>query len=166
DLPAGVVRFGVVSDDGYKVAAAAKPEAATVPLEFNNGGPASETFDVVVAEAGLYPFRLVWYERGGGAHVEWFTVNRATGARTLVNAAGGVAAYVAVAAPAIEVRASASLTGTYAPVPGTVIDTNARRVTLPLEGDQRFYRLLGPRALRLTGIQVEGNQAVLRYADE
>lgn len=167
DLPAGIVRFGVVSDDGYKVASAAKPDATTSPLEFNNGGPASETFDVVVPQAGLYPFRLVWYERGGGAHVEWFTVDRTTGARTLVNGAGGVAAYATVAAPSIELRSSTNLAGPYAPVPGAIVDTSTRTVTAPINGDvQRFYKLYGPTALRITETRIVGNQKVMRYAED
>lgn len=36
-------------------------------------GSADTVFSFRVAQPGLYPFRLVWYEGGGGANVEWFT---------------------------------------------------------------------------------------------
>jgi hypothetical protein len=86
DLPAGFFRFGVRCDDGYKiVSGTALNDLNTTPLAFHNGGPADEMFDFVVPQAGLYPFRMVWYERGGGAFVEWFSVDRITGTRTLIN---------------------------------------------------------------------------------
>jgi hypothetical protein len=157
DLPAGVTRFGIFCDDGYKIASSAAPDANTVALEFHNGGPANETFDVVVAQAGVYAFRLVWYERGGGAHVEWFTVNRTTGEKTLVNATGGVAAYTsAVAAPAVQLVSSATVAGTYSPVANAVVDTNARTLTAPLGGDTAFYRVVGgtPTSVRIVGANV------------
>jgi hypothetical protein len=86
DLPAGAQRFGVRSDDGYKIiSGTALNDLNTTPLAFHNGGPADETFDFVVPQAGLYPFRMVWYERGGAANVEWFSVDTASGTRTLIN---------------------------------------------------------------------------------
>jgi hypothetical protein len=95
-LPAGVVTFGVRSDDGFKLSAGHALHDQTPVLDFHNGGPADQTFDVVVPAAGLYPVRLLWYERGGGAFVEFYTLNRSTGDRTLVNdpnAANAIKAY-------------------------------------------------------------------------
>ena len=86
DLQAGLFRFGVRCDDGYKIVSrTALNDLNTPPLAFHNGGPADETFDFVVPQAGFYPFRMVWYERGGSANVEWFSVDRITGTRTLIN---------------------------------------------------------------------------------
>jgi hypothetical protein len=86
DLAAGVHRFGVVSDDGYKVTSGPNfTEAGSVALGFHSGGTADETFEFVAPEAGLYPFRMVWYERGGDAHAEFFSVNRSTGEKILIN---------------------------------------------------------------------------------
>ena len=89
--------------DGYKiVSGTALKDLNTPPLAFHNGGPANESFDFVVAEAGLYPFRMVWYERGGGAHVEWFSVDVVSGTRTLINdpnSAGAIKAFTSLTAP-------------------------------------------------------------------
>ena len=55
----------------------------------------------MVSQAGLYPFRMVWYERGGGANVEWFQSNFTDGNRVLLNSdtAGTVKAYATVTSP-------------------------------------------------------------------
>jgi hypothetical protein len=49
---------------------------------------------------------MVWYERGGGAHVETFSVDPSTSTRTLINdtnTASSIKAYVNVSAPAVGV---------------------------------------------------------------
>lgn len=105
ELPAGSYRFGVISDDGYKVQCTPTFSPADPALSFVSGGTADQTFDLVVRESGFYPFRFVWYERGGGAHVEWFVVSLATGDRALINAGTGpllIKAYTSVAAPAVQ----------------------------------------------------------------
>ncbi len=164
DLPAGVTRFGVRSDDGYKLAAGLNLNAASIPLAFHNGGPADETFDVVVRVAGIYGIRLVWYERGGGALVELFTVDRSSGERTLVNTAGGIRAYTsAVAAASIEAVGSATLDGSYTPVAGAVVDTQARTVTVPAIGSVQFLRLSSASPVTVTGVSLTGGNLVIRY---
>ena len=161
DLPAGVTRFGVRCDDGYKLASSGAPNAGTAPLAFHNGGPADETFDIVVPQAGVYAFRLVWYERGGGAHVEWFTVNRTTGDRTLVNATGGIPAYTsAIAAPSIQLLSASTVNGAYSVVASAVVDSGAKTITTPVAADTAFYRVSGGTP---TSIQVSNNNVVIRY---
>ena len=62
---------------------------------FNGGrGSADTVFAFNIAQAGLYPLRLVWFEGGGGANCEWFSV-KADGTKVLLNdtANGGLAAY-------------------------------------------------------------------------
>jgi len=164
DLPAGITRFGVTSDDGYKLASAASPSPSTTPLAFHNGGPADERFDVVVPEAGLYAFRLVWYERTGGAHVEWYTENRTTGVRTLVNTTGSVRAYATVeaVAPSVVLQSTATLGGVFANEASASVDTTAKTVRVAVgAGDARFYRLTG--AAQIDSITIEGGNVVLRY---
>ncbi|MFM7556332.1 MAG: hypothetical protein ACKPAH_13685, partial [Verrucomicrobiota bacterium] len=141
DLPAGVVRFGVQSDDGYKLASGATLDASTPALSFLNG-VANDTFDVVVPEAGVYGFRLVWYERGGGAYVEWFTVDPSTGKRTLVNADGGIRAYTSAQAPvaSVQLLGSATLDGAYSAVAGATVDTVSKTLSLTRPADTRFFR--------------------------
>lgn len=166
DLPAGIVRFGVISDDGYKFASSVNPGPGTPALGFHNGGPASEVTDVVVPEAGLYAFRLVWYERTGGAHVEWFTENRSNGQRTLLNAAGGIPAFATVeaVAPAVVLQASGRFDGGFANEPGATVDTAAKTVRVAAGGgDARFYRLTGASALTIDSISLDGTTVVIRY---
>ncbi|HTH46241.1 MAG TPA: hypothetical protein VMB21_01895, partial [Candidatus Limnocylindria bacterium] len=164
DLPAGVVRFGVRSDDGYKLASALSPNASTTPLAFHNGGPADETFDVVVAQAGVYAFRLVWYERNGGAHVEWFTVNRTTGDRTLVNAAGGLAAYTS-AASGPSLLGAETLAGQFVVLSGTQVDPAAKTITVPVSvaSDSYFFRVQSDVPVTITQVKRIGGNVVITY---
>lgn len=110
-LPAGLHQFGVNSDDGFRVAAGKDPRApGAVQLGVFSGGrgAADSLFYVEVAEAGLYPVRLIWYEGGGGASVEFFTRDWATGEKRLVNdrANGGVVAHSKASAPGLSVSVS------------------------------------------------------------
>ncbi len=164
DLPAGIVRFGVVSDDGYKVSTAIAPNSSTPALAFHNGGPDNETFDVVVRTAGVYGFRLVWYERTGGAHVEWFTVDTTTGDRTLVNATGGIRAFTTATPPVqVVLQGASTLNGSFTAVAGAQVDTAAKTATVPVPTGAAFYRLSGATALTITGIRVEGANLVISY---
>ncbi len=101
NLPAGVVTFGVVSDDSFRVQAGYinKP-ADGIVLGQADGSTADTTFRAVVKDAGIYPLRVIWQEGGGGANLELFTVNSA-GERFLIGdtANGGYAAYRVGTAP-------------------------------------------------------------------
>jgi hypothetical protein len=96
DLPAGLVRMGVNSDDGFKVtpATGADTNAPVLGIFSGGRGSADTIFFFVVEQAGVYPFRMIWYEGGGGANAEWFTVDSA-GTKILVNgtAAGSIKAF-------------------------------------------------------------------------
>lgn len=168
ELVAGAYRFTVISDDGFKVSSGASLSAKTPVLGARNGGTANEvtgTFEFYVPVSGLYPFRLVWYERGGNAHVEWSAVNMASGVRSLINDAevqGAIKAYLdVVPAPAVKVQSSTTVAGGYADDAAAVIDTNAKRITLPLSGGTRFYRLVGASALTITSVQVQGANLIM-----
>lgn len=99
---AGYYRMGVNSDDGFKVSLGGPGDRgpvndaranALVGAEYNQGRGTAETpfgFDVPVA--GLYPIRLIWWEGGGGADCEWYSIAD-DGTRTLINAEGGLKAY-------------------------------------------------------------------------
>lgn len=112
DLNAGTYRFGVRSDDGYKVQSVGDfSQVDTAPLAFWSG-TANVTYDFVVTRNGLYPFRLVHYEQAGGAHLEWFTEDLESGERTLINAENSpIKAYTA-----FEVSIAATPPVLHAPV--------------------------------------------------
>lgn len=88
-LAPGYYRLGVNSDDGFALRSGAPPRDALDGINvgnFDGGRGAADTLmDVVVTEAGLYPFRLIHFEGGGGASIEFFSVDVATGQRILVN---------------------------------------------------------------------------------
>ncbi len=84
--------------------------ADTVPSLgfFNDGrgwddGDGPTLFGFEVTKPGVYPFRMVWFEGGGGANCEWF-MQSAAGARVLINdpanAAVGLTAFRT--APAVQ----------------------------------------------------------------
>ena len=82
----GLYEMGVNSDDGFAVTTGPNPKDRFAPVlgEFDSGRGSSDTrFSLVVTNAGYYPVRLLWFNGGGGANLEWFTVNN--GVRVLVN---------------------------------------------------------------------------------
>jgi hypothetical protein len=91
ELKRGIYRMAVNSDDGFVVAAGANSRDILNVYEgrlgiFNGGrGAATTAFNCVIEEDGFYPFALYWWEGGGGANVEWWTEDVATGERFLVN---------------------------------------------------------------------------------
>lgn len=99
ELPAGIIRMGVNSDDGFLTSIGLTGDVLAPALavgEFNGGRGAADTvFSFVVEEAGVYPFRTTWEEGGGGANIEWFTFKPGTNTKVLINdtANGGVKAY-------------------------------------------------------------------------
>jgi hypothetical protein len=83
DLQPGLYEMGVNSDDGFRMIVGDGKEAFTFPLvagEYNGGRGADNwgftRFTVQITQAGLYPFRMVYEEGGGGNNVEWFVVNK------------------------------------------------------------------------------------------
>jgi hypothetical protein len=169
DLAAGVYTFGVTSDDGFELSSGAGfTDANPLVLGVKTSGTFDGTFDFVVEQAGLYPFRLIWFERGGGAHVEWFSVNRTTSERTLINdpnTASAIKAYTSVGAAAgIVLESASALTpGAFAAENSATVDTTAKTVTIPVSGPQRFYRLRAASALTISRIQISGGNVVLTY---
>ena len=101
ELPAGVIKMGVNSDDGFRTTAGTLHDAFKILTlgEFEGGRGAGDTiFSFTVPEAGIYPFRTVWEQGGGDANIEWFTVQE-DGTKVLVNDMenGGIKAYRAAA---------------------------------------------------------------------
>ena len=88
DLQPGAYTLIVNSDDGFTASFGDQPLDYFARQEagsFNGGrGAADSPFDIVVSDAGLYPFRLSWWEGGGGANVEFVMLDSA-GQKILVN---------------------------------------------------------------------------------
>jgi len=72
---AGFYTFGFNSDDGFLTTAGNDSADAVKLGEFNGGRGASTTaYQVYFEAAGDYPMQSLWYEGGGGANLEWFTI--------------------------------------------------------------------------------------------
>ena len=102
ELKRGFYRMGVNSDDGFRVTEGtlpgnAAPKIGTFLGEYSGGrGATDTTFDFVAPVDGVYPFRLTYEQGAGGFGFEWFSVDPATGIRTLINdtaVAGSIKAY-------------------------------------------------------------------------
>jgi hypothetical protein len=168
ELPAGAHRFGARTDDGYKVASGTPPiAAAVVPIAFHNGGAADETFEFYVPQAGIYAFRMVWYERGGSGFAEWYSVNLTTGERTLINdaAAGSIKAWseIDLVAAEISVESSASVSGGYAPDTAATVNTSTKTATVPVGAGSRFFRLKSASPLTIKSSSLQGGVLTLTW---
>ncbi|MHC1764808.1 MAG: hypothetical protein AB9869_10980 [Verrucomicrobiia bacterium] len=172
ELAAGTHRFGVRCDDGYKIVSGTSlTDNTTAALMFHNGGPADETADFVVPRTGFYPFRMVWYERGGSAHVEWFSVNPATGDRTLINdpnSPNAIKAYASVTAatPEVALESKVLITDAFAVDSTATVDTTAHTVSVPMVGASGFYRLRSTgQSITITGYRVTGTTLTILYTE-
>ena len=168
DLPAGAHEFGVRCDDGFRLTSGAtlNDQEGLVLVE-SIDDPYDGTFQVIVDQAGVYPFRLVWFERTGEAHLELFTVEPGSGERVLVNdPASPVQAYQNVSVVTIVLESASDVAGTYAAESGAVIDSENGRITVAAQGETRFYRLTGPNQLRITSTELQANGEVVMTYEE
>lgn len=92
ELPAGKHRFGVNSDDGFKLTIGIRtsPQDAFAANagQFDGGRAAADSqFEFTIEEAGIYPMRLIWEEGQVGASVELFSMDPPTpeGTKILIN---------------------------------------------------------------------------------
>jgi hypothetical protein len=87
EIPAaGLYTMVVNSDDGFRLTVGTTNNPTAQVLGVFDGGRGSSDSLIYfnVTQPGVYFFRLVWMEGGGGANVEWFSVNN-NGTRALVN---------------------------------------------------------------------------------
>lgn len=77
---AGFYQMGVRSDDGFVVTS----EGEVLGAFHGEREPADSIFGFVVPQAGVYPFRLLYYQATGGAKVRWFSVTP-SGQQILIN---------------------------------------------------------------------------------
>lgn len=103
-LPVGAYELGVNHDDGYKLSVGPEPrnffDARVVARKDNNADDTG--LRLVVTDSGYYPVRLLWGENTGGAQLEFYFVDFATGNKILINdlttGPTSIAAYQAPAA--------------------------------------------------------------------
>ena len=90
ELSQGFHTFGVNSDDGFELSSgpSLKDQASVVLGLWDGSRGTSETrFNIYVEEDGIYPMRLLWWEGGGGASVEFYSILE-NGDRILINDRG------------------------------------------------------------------------------
>ena len=90
----GTDRTDVNDDDSYQVFVGLNPrsffnlkvgEFERFAPPFTSNTHNENQFVVQVTEAGIYPFRIVYWQNGLGANLQLYTVDQATGERVLVN---------------------------------------------------------------------------------
>lgn len=181
ELTPGVHRFHLNSDDraGLYSGAKLKNPAPVVLFEAPNN-TANTTFDFVVEAAGLYPFRIVWEETGGGSALSLRSVDLNTSAETLLNDPANPAGVVKAWYP-IACVSSDSIAGTFAVDPaathsvtladvlcgntGEVINqmVTGGTFTVPISGAARFYRIDGPRGTKISNVSRTGSNLTIQY---
>ena len=118
-LERGSYKLGVNSDDGFSAAIGANFGdllAQQIGL-FNGGRGASDSnFTIFIDEPGLYPYRVSWWEGGGGANIEIFSYVDIDGKATKVlindpDVEGSIKAYSIEGAVVDESTAVRATTG-------------------------------------------------------
>lgn len=160
---AGYKKFGLAGDDGFAVTVA-QPGVTngTVLFTLNRGGGVTDfPFGFTVPTPGLYPIRIVYYEGGGDANVEFFTydddggkhlVNDATDAQSIKAFAGTASDNVRITSATLsggninitwtagpELQGADSITG-----PWTGTGNTSGTASIPATGAMKFYRLFKP----------------------
>ena len=150
DLNPGTYTMIVNSDDGFRVTAGpdARDQAASIELGKYEGGRGADdsTFSFSISQAGVYSFRLLYYQGGGGANVSWYAApSTAADAHVLINSTddikayrslnGGTAPYVAVANPLPNAEGvGPSTTVNFTIVDGSVAKVVPASVALSFDG--------------------------------
>src|SRR6266545_1960069 len=108
NLAAGAYLFAVNSDDGFVCTSGPDPHDTLGTLlgfaNFGRGnssplpapdaikavptpatGNGNSTFQVIVPQAGYYPFRIVYWQGGGGIDMEFLSIDKASGLQVAIN---------------------------------------------------------------------------------
>ncbi|HEX7859458.1 MAG TPA: PA14 domain-containing protein [Verrucomicrobiae bacterium] len=92
---AGYYQMGVRTDDGFILYGGLGAGATVLGAYEGEREPSDTIFGFVVPQAGVYPFRLVYYQARGGGLVRWFSLTP-SGEQVLINDPGhplGIRAY-------------------------------------------------------------------------
>jgi hypothetical protein len=98
DLQPGTYTMVVNSDDGFRVTTGNVFDRLSeiVLGEFDGGRAAADTvFSFTITQAGVYPFRLIYMQGGGGFNVDWF-MSSDPAERIYLNDSGGIPSYRAL----------------------------------------------------------------------
>jgi len=85
-LDEGAYTLGVNSDDGFRATIGANYNdilAQEIGVFDGGRGASDSVFDILVTKAGLYPFRVLWFQGVGGANIEIFSL--VDGEKVLIN---------------------------------------------------------------------------------
>lgn len=169
ELTEGIHRFYVSTDDGFKLTfGSSLTDQTTAPVAFRSGGTAEQTIDVYVPATGLYPMRLVWYERGGGAQAEFASVNRTTGERTLINdpsVASAIKAFTTITDTGFVLESSATVDGPYQLDPNATFVWGSGRYVVPVTTENRFFRVRAASPVRLENPLVMNGQIMFEVRE-
>jgi len=185
-LTAGLHRFYVSTDDRAGFYSGTTPwDPSGTTLFEAPGNTATTTFDFMVGAEGLYPFRGIWEQTGGGALLQLAAVDPSGVNPNAVvgdpsEPAGAVDAYIPVVclsttsltgtftADATAVATTLNLTTT--PVTGDcgtvvnqMISGGTGTFTIPVSGSEKFFRVSAPRPCTITGIKKSGSNVVVSY---
>ncbi len=185
-LKAGAHRFRIGTDDRCGLYSGASPwDAAGTAVYQAPGNTAYQTFDFVVEADGLYPFRCIWEQTGGGAILQVAAVDPdGVNPEALVGdpsePVGAVDVYYPIvcastaslgSAFAVDLTAKAgSTTLTASPVAGdcgdvvnSMVSGGTGTFTIPVSSGARYFRISAPMATTITSIQSIGSNVVLAY---
>jgi hypothetical protein len=91
------VLHALARESGFRLTAGANPRDLFAPeiASFDKSRPEGEKqFSFVVQQAGIYPFRLLWFSGAGDSSLEWYQVTSQGNRILLGNAgSGGLTAY-------------------------------------------------------------------------
>ena len=185
-LKAGAHRFRINTDDRAGLYSGAGPwDTSGTTLFEAPGDTANQTFDFVVQADGLYPFRCIWEQTGGGAILQLAAVDPdGVNPDAIIGdpsePVGAVDVYyplVCASTPSldepftVDQTATASATTlTTSPVNGDcgsplndMVSGGNGTFTLPVSGAARFFRISAPRPTTITSIKKVGSNVVLGY---
>jgi len=118
---AGYYKFGVNSDDGFKLQVGTPGQTNGTVIFTTDVGKGSSDIPVsfTIPQPGLYPIRLVYYNGGGGANLEYFSYDD-TGNKIPINDTNNPAAIKAF----YNITAGAQLRFTSATISGGQLTIN------------------------------------------